>query len=82
MTTVQISPEVKLQEIHQLVSHLQNRNLFLAESFRTVRDIGLEYERQIAEKDARIAELEHAVTEARAMVVEREGTIAAAEEVD
>ena len=63
MTTVQISPEAELQEMHQLVSHLQRRNLFLAESFRTASAIGFEYERQIAEKDARIAELEADVKE-------------------
>lgn len=61
MTTVHISPEVQLQEMQQLVSHLQARNLFLAAKLQESLAIGFGLEKQAAELTARIAELEAAV---------------------
>jgi hypothetical protein len=53
MTTVQISPEVQLQEMQAHVAMLQNRNLILAQAVAESRAM-------IAERDAHIAELEAA----------------------
>lgn len=51
MNTVKITPEVEMQELTALVSHLRNRNLLLAQGVA-------ELKAAIAERDARIAELE------------------------
>ena len=53
MTTVQISPEVQLQEMQAHVAMLQNRNLILAQAVAEARAM-------VIEREARIAELEAA----------------------
>ena len=53
MTTVQISPEVQLQEMQAHVWHLQNRNLILAQAVAEARAM-------VADREARIGELEAA----------------------
>ena len=52
MTTVQISPEVQLQEMQAHVAHLQNRNLILAQAVAELRAMIVEREAKIAELDA------------------------------
>lgn len=58
MTTVQISPEVQLQEMQAHVAMLQNRNLILAQALADARALGANHESRIAELIARIADLE------------------------
>lgn len=53
MTTVQINPEVQLQEMQAHVAMLQNRNLILAQAVAEARAL-------VVERDSRIAELEAA----------------------
>ena len=67
MTTVKISPEVQLQEMQAHVAHLQNRSLILAERLKQAMAIGSDFSKELqektailAERDARIAELEAA----------------------
>jgi hypothetical protein len=56
MTTVQISPEVQLQEMQAHVAMLQNRNLILAQAVAEARAM-------VAEREARIEELEAATVQ-------------------
>ena len=56
MTTVQISPEVQLQEMQAHVAHLQNRNFILAQALADARAMA-------AAQDARIAGLEAAMVQ-------------------
>lgn len=58
MTTVQISPEVQLQEMQAHVAMLQNRNLILAQAVAEARAM-------VAERETRIAELEADALDAR-----------------
>lgn len=55
MTNVKISPASELHEVRALVDHYRNRNLILSQALEELNGI-------IAERDARIAELEGMVT--------------------
>lgn len=52
MQTMAISAEVQLQEAKAMIAHLEQRNLFLAQSLRQSFQIGFDYEKKIAELTA------------------------------
>jgi hypothetical protein len=58
LTTVQISPEVQLQEMQAHVAMLQNRNLILAQAVAEARAMVVEREARIAELERRRAKLD------------------------